>query len=84
MLHRLVQCLLAAAGNEDVGVLWGGRGEDEGIGWATAAGQPVVQGRRVGDIVGLVDHHRIPVVAAKIAGETILLNVSIEMITRLK
>lgn len=48
------------------------------------AGEPIVLCRDVRHIVGLIDHHGIPLVIAQIPLEARCFNVSIEMITRLK
>jgi hypothetical protein len=65
-------------------VVRGGGGEDQRVGVrCQRPGQPVVLGFGVGDVVRLVDHHRVPAVLASLANRPCL-SVSMEMITRLK
>ncbi|MPM63295.1 hypothetical protein SDC9_110175 [bioreactor metagenome] len=61
--ERLLPAVVRGRGGQDQRV--GARGED--------AGQPVVLGGGVGDVVRLVDDHRVPAVAAQVVGEPVLL-----------
>ena len=55
-------------------VVRGGGGEDEGVGLRREdAGQAVVEGGGVGDVVRLVDDDGVPVVAAQVVDEALLL-----------
>ena len=61
--ERLGPAIVRGRGRQDQRV--GVRGQD--------AGQPVVLGRRIGDVVRLVDDHRVPGVLAQVGREPVLL-----------
>ena len=54
--------------------MWGGRGQDQGIRVGRQdVGQLIVLGGLVGHVVGLIDHHGIPVMLAQIVDKAVLL-----------
>ena len=54
-------------------VVRGGAGQDQSLGAAPAAGEPVVLGRGVGDVVGLVDDDRVPVLLLQVRAVAVVL-----------